>query len=102
MVTVVGSDFNDTGVLTCKFGSHKAVRAHYKSSSEITCKAPKTSKPGVVPLMISLYPGLYSSPVDYLYYENPEVDSIVPFSGPESGFTQLVVTGRNFIDLGHD
>jgi len=52
--------------------------------------------------MISLIPGLYSSPVQYLYYKNPVVTSVVPPSGPEKGFTQLVVTGENFVDLGHN
>ena len=40
-------------------------------------------------LTISLYPGLYSSPVDYLYYQTPVVTEVVPPSGPVSGFTQL-------------
>lgn len=26
----------------------------------------------------------------------------MPGAGPESGFTQLVVTGANFVDLGHN
>lgn len=52
--------------------------------------------------MIALYPGLYSSPVNYLYYQKPEVTGLDPVSGPESGFTQIQVTGKNFVDLGHD
>jgi hypothetical protein len=38
-------------------------------------------------LMISLYPGLYSTPVKYLYYQNPTIAEINPKSGPLSGFT---------------
>ena len=63
--------------------------AIYKSSSEIKCKAPAVSEPGLVDLTISLYPGLYSSPVDYLYYKNPVVESLAPTSGPEEGMTQI-------------
>ena len=62
--------------------------------------APAVAEPGYVDLTISLIPGLYSSPVQYLYYKNPVVTSVVPPSGPEAGFTQLVVTGANFVDLG--
>lgn len=60
------------------------------------------SNPGFVDLEISLYPGLYSSPVQYLYYKNPIIASIAPVSGPESGFTQLTIQGENFVDLGHN
>jgi hypothetical protein len=44
-------------------------------------------EPGLVDLTISLYPGLYSSPVDFLYYKNPVVESLAPTSGPEEGLT---------------
>jgi hypothetical protein len=100
-VTVVGSDFNNTGNITCKFGRHQ-VPAIYKSSSEIKCKAPAVPEPGLVDLTISLYPGLYSSPVDYLYYKNPVVESLAPTSGPEEGMTQIQVRGKNFVDLGRN
>jgi hypothetical protein len=98
---VVGSNFNNTEEISCKFGRHK-VPGKYVSSSEIMCVAPPVPEPGFVDLMISLYPGLYSSPVQYLYYKNPVVNSVMPPCGPESGFTQLVVTGENFVDLGHN
>ena len=73
-----------------------------KSTSEIKCVAPPRSEPGTVELSISLLPGLYSTPVSYLYYKTPQVSDVQPPCGPESGFTQLVVTGRHFIDLGGD
>lgn len=53
-------------------------------------------------LSISMYEGLDSSPVQYLYYNTPEVVSILPTSGPDYGFTQIAVMGRNFVDLGQD
>jgi hypothetical protein len=49
-----------------------------------------------------MYKGLYSSPVEYLYYETPEILAILPVSGPDYGLTQVVVTGKNFVDLGGD
>ena len=100
-VTVVGSNFNNTGNITCKFG-HQEVKAKLKSSSEIECTSPPFTNPGFVNLQISLYPGLYSSPVQFLFYKNPVVTDIFPNSGPLGGFTQIMVRGQNFIDLGHN
>lgn len=59
------------------------------SSSEIGCVSPKVPSPGYVDLMIALYPGLYSSPVEFLYYQKPEVYGVDPASGPEMGYSQL-------------
>lgn len=100
-VTVMGTNFNRTGHITCRFG-HKEAPAELRSSSEIRCQAPAYLEPGTVELSISLLPGLYSSPVAYLYYESPVVTAVSPPCGPEAGFTQLTVTGTNFRDLGSD
>jgi hypothetical protein len=100
-VIVVGSNFNNTGNITCRFGKRE-VPAKFVSSSEIACKSPSVPNPGIVELEISLYPGLYSSPVQYLYYKNPTVESIAPTCGPSSGYTQITVNGNNFVDLGHN
>jgi hypothetical protein len=45
------------------------------------------ANPGYVDLTISMYNGLYSTPVKYLYYKNPEIAEIIPKSGPMYGFT---------------
>jgi hypothetical protein len=100
-VTVIGSNFTDSKNITCKFG-YKEVPAKFKSSSEITCVAPTQLGAGYVNLAISFIPGLYSSPVLYLYYQTPTVSSISPISGPDTGLTQLTVEGVNFLDLGRD
>ena len=89
-MTVVGTSFNNTGNITCRFG-HREVPGELKSSSEIHCLAPQASEAGAVDLSISLFPGLYSSPVQYLFYETPTVTSIDPESGPESGSTLLTI-----------
>jgi hypothetical protein len=69
-VTVVGTNFTNTGNITCKFGK-KEVPGRYKSSSEIICVSPPSEnlQPGFVDLSISMYKGLYSSPVQFLYYK---------------------------------
>jgi len=45
-------------------------------------------------------PDLWSPPVKYQYYGKPMVDKISPECGPDSGYTQIEVTGKNFVDLG--
>jgi hypothetical protein len=71
-VVVVGSNFTDTGNITCKFGK-QVVPAKYVSSSEIGCTSPPVPEPGYVDLTISMYDGLDSSPVKYLYYKTPVI-----------------------------
>lgn len=36
----------------------------------------------------------------YTYYGAPAIDSITPECGPDSGYTQIEVHGKNFVDLG--
>lgn len=72
------------------------------SSSEITCVSPKTEKPGEVDLVIQIYAGLDSASVSFLYYLGAEVAKVSPSCGPLSGYTQLGVVGKNFVDLGRD
>jgi len=100
-VKVVGSNFSDSGNITCRFGE-TTVPATRISSSEVECLAPPAKQPGEVDLVIQVYQGLDSAAVSYLYYENPIVDKVYPPCGPLSGFTQIVVTGQHFVDLGRD
>lgn len=97
----MGTNLNHTEQVTCRFG-HIEVPARLKSTSEIQCTVPAAAAPGTVELAVSLLPGLYSTPVSYLYYETPKVAAISPPCGPEAGFTQLKVTGEHFVDLGND
>jgi len=66
-VTVVGSNFKSNANITCRFGQRE-VPGKWRSSSEIICPAPPAAGPGLVDLSISLLPGLFSSPIPYLYY----------------------------------
>lgn len=100
-VKVVGTNFTDTGNITCRFGDI-TVPANRVSSSELTCVSPKVDKPGEVDLVIQVYYGLDSASVTFLYYKGAEVRNVSPPCGPLSGYTQLAVIGENFIDLGRD
>jgi len=45
--------------------------------------------------------GLWSSgQTNYLYYDQPSISSIEPTCGPEHGYTQITVFGKNYVDLG--
>ena len=43
---------------------------------------------------------MYSKPLQYLYYDQPVLTSISPECGPDYGYTQIEVNGRNFEDMG--
>lgn len=71
-VKIVGTNFTDTGNITCRFGE-ATVPATRISNSEITCISPKVEKPGEVDLVIQVYAGLDSASINFLYYKSPEV-----------------------------
>lgn len=100
-VKVVGSNFSNSGTITCRFGEN-TVPAKRLSSSEVECSSPPAAQPGEVELTVQVYTGLDSAAVPFLYYEGPEVSKVDPPCGPVYGFTQLAVTGKNFVDLGRD
>jgi hypothetical protein len=100
-VILTGSGFEDTGDIHCDFGGVKT-KGIFRSASQIECIAPKYHTPGFVDLRISLKVNLWSSAIPYVYYEDPEVHSIGPTCGPDTGYTQIEVHGKNFADLGHN
>ena len=99
-VLVFGNKFKEQKNITCKFGA-KLVKGIYIDSNRITCIAPSVERAGYVPLTISYEGEKYSSEtVKYLYYDSPEVYTITPTCGPVTGYTQITVQGKNFIDMG--
>lgn len=71
-VKVVGSNFTNSGNITCRFGE-TTVPAKRLSSSEVECYAPPNQTPGEVELTVQIYTGLDSAAVPFLYYEDPVV-----------------------------
>ncbi len=99
-VIVLGTNFKDHKNITCKFGN-KLTHGVRLSESEIRCTSPAVERPGYVPLTISYEGERYSSTsVKYLYYETPELTGILPTCGPVTGYTQITVFGKNFVDMG--
>jgi len=99
-VTVFGNRFKDSKNITCKFGE-KLTRGTFLDTNRILCVSPAVERPGYVPLTISYEGERYSSEtVKYLYYETPEIYNITPTCGPVTGYTQITVFGKNFLDMG--
>lgn len=61
-VIAVGSNFRDTGNLTCMF-NETVVQGKFLSTSEIECISPTVDKPGYVPLSVSMEMDMYSHPI---------------------------------------
>lgn len=97
LVTIIGSNFEDTGYVMCKFGE-KLVTGQYISQNEIKCLAPQVEKPGKVHLSLAIRPDEFSSGAStiYRYYDTPVIEAIEPKCGPERGFTQISVIGNKF------
>jgi hypothetical protein len=96
---VSGSNFNDTGSIKCRFGS-KVVSGRFLSVNELICISPPVDNPGLVDLSVSLVEDNFGSPIKYLYYSTPQIDNIEPKCGPTTGYTQITVTGKNFVFTG--
>lgn len=107
VVYIKGSNFDDTGNITCRFGEpdslgNKTVLAKRLSSSELECVSPKVDGPREVDVTINVYAGLDITGCYFEYYPSPIVTQVAPSCGPLSGFTQLGVAGKNFRDYGRD
>lgn len=102
-VKIIGSNFADTGFVMCKFGAI-IVKGTYINENELRCVSPQVEKPGYVNLYIAIRADEFSSGTNtkFLYYDNPSIDFIEPMCGPESGFTQITVKGKNFANTGSD
>ena len=99
-VTLIGTNFEDSKFAQCKFGD-VVVPGEYVSSHNVKCVAPPIKDAVKVPLSVAFEEGKWSSgSVDFLYYDQPQVAKIEPTCGPEHGYTQITVFGKNFVDLG--
>ena len=101
-VRIFAQEFKRSKKILCSFDGVK-VKATIINSGEIECVSPKRPSPGIVPVAV-----LYaedgekskSSSLPFLYYESPEIHSISPTCGPTYGYTQITVTGKNFVNMG--
>ena len=103
VVQVWGDNFlNYDENLRCNFGT-KSVKAQFKSSTYLICKAPfsdNTNKP--ITFSISLNKQQQSRDmIEYWYYSNPILAKLNPNYGPEEGGNEIILMGSSmhpFID----
>ena len=97
VVKVMGGNFEDTGIVKCKFGD-KLGKGRFISKNELECISPAVENPCVVPLRVATRGEEYSSGInsEYTYYDTPIIFFIEPSCGPSTGFTQITVYGKNF------
>lgn len=97
-VIITGSHFTDTGDIRCKF-NETVVQGTYVDSNTIKCVSPVYPHPATVPLAVALEGDKFSSGINtmYTYYDTPILTKIEPICGPERGYTQITVTGKNFL-----
>jgi IPT/TIG domain len=99
-VVVFGAKFQQGKNITCKFGA-KTTRGTYIDSNRISCVSPPVERAGYVPLSIAYEGEKYDSDtIKYLYYDTPELKSFYPTCGPVTGYTQITIEGKNFLDMG--
>eukprot|EP01098_Paradermamoeba_levis_P011271 TRINITY_DN4821_c0_g1_i1.p1 TRINITY_DN4821_c0_g1~~TRINITY_DN4821_c0_g1_i1.p1 ORF type:complete len:502 (+),score=145.81 TRINITY_DN4821_c0_g1_i1:42-1547(+) len=115
-ITIIGSDFVDSGALSCLFGSYPATQATVVPNSKgnaIVCKSPKTgvqidlkvrvSNDGTQLLASnSLLFSFERQSLITAQNQNPQVPpnitSVNPEYAPLTGGTKVTITGTGFID----
>jgi len=99
VVNIWGNNFERRNI-TCKF-DNQTVAGTYISKQHIICTSPKVPEPGTVKLTVKYSKDRFQSDVlHYTYFADPEVQQLEPTCGPVEGYTQFVVTGKNFIEQG--
>eukprot|EP00698_Gefionella_okellyi_P014432 TRINITY_DN4005_c0_g1_i5.p1 TRINITY_DN4005_c0_g1~~TRINITY_DN4005_c0_g1_i5.p1 ORF type:complete len:1114 (+),score=261.18 TRINITY_DN4005_c0_g1_i5:484-3825(+) len=95
-VTVTGTNFVNTVLSRCKFGTVVAV-ASYLSSSQLLCYSP-AHMVGVVAVEISNNNQDYTTNGALFEYEVAiQLTSVVPSNAPASGGSTLTISGANFV-----
>lgn len=101
-VRIFAAEFKKNKHILCVFDGIKT-RAKLINPSEIECVSPKWPESKEIPVWV-----IYeedgdksrSTSLPFLYYETPEVHSLEPPCGPTYGYTQIMVKGKNFINMG--
>jgi hypothetical protein len=108
-VTVIGGGFtvfsDPLRTPKCRFGTY-VVDARVDSDDKIYCVTPEMLSAGYMSVTVSLNEVDFTSPVlgrqysiPFLYYEQPEIMSLMPNTGPTRGGTRLHIVGRGFLQL---
>eukprot|EP00163_Fabomonas_tropica_P008375 TRINITY_DN17_c0_g4_i1.p1 TRINITY_DN17_c0_g4~~TRINITY_DN17_c0_g4_i1.p1 ORF type:complete len:4695 (+),score=879.62 TRINITY_DN17_c0_g4_i1:301-14385(+) len=99
-VTVVGSNFVNTGDLRCRFGNVGSVAASFTSATEIECTSPSTGSPTSVALEVTNNVYDYSNfGTTYYYLAVESVSALSPVVGTAHGDSFITVSGSDFVDV---
>lgn len=97
LLTIRGSYFTATQDMVCKFGATQFITATVTSSTELVCRTPSVSVPGLVTVEISSNAQDYSAQgFTFMYVATPRVTSTIPDHGKSKGGTVVTVLGVAF------
>ncbi|GMI40209.1 hypothetical protein TrCOL_g8913, partial [Triparma columacea] len=96
-VLIIGYNFANTNHLSCKFGE---VTSTERLISPIECDTPAAADDmvGLVDVSVSLDGvSFFTLDAQFAYIEPLAIGSIAPQAGPSSGWTEVVISGGNFV-----
>jgi hypothetical protein len=94
-VTITGAELSETTEVT--FGGVPGTGLTIVSDGEIVVTSPATDAPGVVDVVVSS-PGGSAVAGDFEYFGAPVVTGVDPDRGPETGGTEVTITGEGLAD----
>jgi hypothetical protein len=94
-VTITGDDLSETTEVT--FGGVPGTGLTIVNDGEIVVTTPATDAPGVVEVVVTS-PGGSTVAGDFEYFGVPAISEIAPDRGPETGGTEVTITGENLAD----
>ena len=95
-VKIVGEGFSMSKPMTCRFGESD-VEAVIKSSTLVSCRTPKVSETGSVPVSLYLNDELLAGGMTFEFIETPTILSVTPAVGDITGTTILSIKGTGFV-----
>jgi hypothetical protein len=101
VVTVTGTNFEDSGELTCRFGGARPVFARFVDTHTATCVAPPAAA-GAGDVEVALSSNgvdLSGSGQPFTYLAPVAVSSVSPARLPQGGGTRVTVRGADFPPL---
>ena len=99
-VRVVGSNFIQSSLLSCRFGNSKPVAAKYVSSKVVLCIAPATNELATfVNVEVSLNRVSFTNNnIQFQYVSGAVILSTFPSSGPVTGGSNITVRIENMLE----
>lgn len=96
VILVYGVNFVDSDELSCHFGD-SLVSGQWISPAVIQCVAPTGANDTIVPLGVTFRAGqVIVGDLDFYYYSQPTVRSILPSHGPVQGGNDVFIFGTKF------